>query len=138
MIAEQLEAEIVAGILWRQQADEPSLVQRFGVSRTPIRRGTAPTGRAFSGRAHARIAASSSPISPASGSEQMFEAMGEMEAADAASGGRSMTIGERAMELEDLHRAMAGMAQRGEFEAYMRPPTANFTSGSMTRPITAT
>ena len=47
----------------------------------------------------------------------MFEAMGEMEALCGRFAAERMTIGERG-ELEELHRAMAQMAQRGEIAAY--------------------
>ncbi|TNF10472.1 MAG: GntR family transcriptional regulator [Rhodobacteraceae bacterium] len=117
VIAEQLEAEIVSGDLTAgSKLDELSLVQRFGVSRTPIREAL-----------HKLVAMSLAERMPFRGVvvanitreriEQMFEAMGEIEAMCGRLAADRMTIGERA-EIEDLHRAMGQMAQRGEFEAY--------------------
>jgi DNA-binding GntR family transcriptional regulator len=117
LIAAQLEAEIIAGDLAAgSKLDEQSLTQRFGVSRTPIREAL-----------HRLVALSLADRAPFRGVvvanitrdriEQMFEAMGEMEALCGRFAAERMTIGERG-ELEELHRAMAQMAQRGEIAAY--------------------
>jgi len=117
LIAAQLEAEIISGDLAAgSKLDELSLVQRFGVSRTPIREAL-----------HKLVARSLAERAPFRGVivanitrdrvEQMFEAMGEMEALCGRFAAERMTIGERG-DLEELHLSMAKMAQAGDFEAY--------------------
>jgi len=117
VIAAQLEAEIVAGDLAAgSKLDEQSLVQRFGVSRTPIREAL-----------HELVARSLAERAPFRGVvvanitrdriEQMFEAMGEIEALCGRFAAERMTIGERG-DLEELHLSMAKMAQAGDFSAY--------------------
>lgn len=117
LIAAQLEAEIVAGdIAAGSKLDEQSLVQRFGVSRTPIREAL-----------HELVARSLAERAPYRGVvvanitrdriEQMFEAMGEIEALCGRLAAERMTIGERG-DLEELHLSMAKMARAGDFSAY--------------------
>ncbi|KGB82662.1 MAG: GntR family transcriptional regulator [Confluentimicrobium sp.] len=117
MIASQLENEIVSGRLKAgSKLDEQSLTQRFGVSRTPIREAL-----------HVLVARSLAERVPYRGVlvvditrdriEQMFEAMGEIEALCGRFAAERMTIGERG-ELEELHRRMNTMAADGDSEAY--------------------
>lgn len=116
-IAQQLEGEIVSGALEAgSKLDEQSLTRRFGVSRTPIREAL-----------HVLVARSLAERVPYRGVlvvditrdrvEQMFEAMGEIEALCGRFAAERMTIGERG-ELEDLHQRMGLLAENGASEAY--------------------
>lgn len=110
LIASQLENEIVSGLLGAgTKLDEQSLTERFGVSRTPVREAL-----------HVLVARSLAERVPYRGVlvvdinrdriEQMFEAMGEVEALCGRFAAERMTVGERA-DLEDLHLRMNGMAE---------------------------
>lgn len=112
-----LEAEIVAGqIAAGTKLDEQSLTERFGVSRTPVREAL-----------HMLVSRSLAERVPYRGVivvditrdriEQMFEAMGEVEALCGRFAAERMTIGERA-ELEDLHRRMGDLVKAGDAAAY--------------------
>lgn len=117
LIAAQLEAEIVAGeLVAGSKLDELSLVQRFGVSRTPIREALHElVARALAERAPFRGVVVANITRDRI--EQMFEAMGEIEALCGRFAAERMTIGERG-DLEELHLSMARMAQAGDFTAY--------------------
>jgi len=117
LIAQQLEGEIVSGDLEAgSKLDEQTLTKRFGVSRTPIREAL-----------HVLVARSLAERVPYRGVlvvditrdrvEQMFEAMGEIEALCGRFAAERMTIGALG-EMEELHRRMGQMAEDGDSEAY--------------------
>ncbi|MFW2589796.1 GntR family transcriptional regulator [Sagittula sp. SSi028] len=116
-IAETLEAEIVAGLHPAgSKLDENKLVQRFGVSRTPIREAL-----------HELVARALAERKPYKGVivadvsrervEQMFEAMAEIEALCGRLAAERMTMGER-VNLEALHVKMGKLAKRDEQAEY--------------------
>lgn len=117
VIASQLEAEIVAGELKAgTKLDEKTLTERFGVSRTPIREAL-----------HVLVARSLAERVPYRGVvvvditrdriEQMFEAMGEIEALCGRIAAERMQTSER-IALETLHRRMSEQAKAGDAENY--------------------
>ncbi|SFJ11389.1 GntR family transcriptional regulator [Celeribacter neptunius] len=116
-IAAQLESEIVAGkIKAGEKLDEQSLTKRFGVSRTPIREAL-----------HELVARSLAERVPYRGVlvvditkeriEEMFEAMGEIEALCGRFAAERMTVGER-VELEALHLRMSELSELGDATGY--------------------
>lgn len=116
-IAAQLEAEIVEGTIKAgEKLDEQTLTKRFGVSRTPIREAL-----------HELVARSLAERVPYRGVlviditkeriEEMFEAMGEIEALCGRFAAERMTVSER-IELEALHRRMSELAASGDATAY--------------------
>ncbi len=116
-IAAELEAEIVTGkISAGTKLDEQSLTRRFGVSRTPVREAL-----------HVLVARSLAERLPYRGVvvvditreriEQMFEAMGEVEALCGRFAAERMTIGERG-QLEELHKTMTDISAGGAAAAY--------------------
>jgi DNA-binding GntR family transcriptional regulator len=116
-IAAELESEIVTGVVPAgSRLDEQSLTRRFGVSRTPVREAL-----------HMLVARSLAERLPYRGVvvvditreriEQMFEAMGEIEALCGRFAAERMTIGERG-QLEDMHKSMAEIAADGDSAAY--------------------
>ncbi|MFD0981939.1 GntR family transcriptional regulator [Tropicimonas aquimaris] len=116
-IAAKLEAEIVSGALKAgEKLDEQGLTKRFGVSRTPIREAL-----------HMLVARSLAVRVPYRGVivaeitrervEQMFEAMGEIEALCGRIAAERMQTSER-VDLERLHRRMSAMAAAGEAQDY--------------------
>lgn len=122
-IAAELEAEIVSGqICAGSRLDEQSLTRRFGVSRTPVREAL-----------HTLVARSLAERLPYRGVvvvditreriEQMFEAMGEVEALCGRFAAERMTIGERGR-LEELCKSMADISADGDSEAYEAANTA--------------
>ncbi|MCR4267600.1 GntR family transcriptional regulator [Nitratireductor sp. ZSWI3] len=116
-IAAQLEREIIDQ-LWPVGAklDESALAKRFGVSRTPIREAL-----------HIVVSRSLAQRVPYKGVvvvdvgreriDQMFEAMGEIEATCGRLAATRMTMSERT-ELEMLHQQMRRMAELGDFRGY--------------------
>ncbi|WP_163269525.1 GntR family transcriptional regulator [Chelativorans alearense] len=116
-IAAQLEREIIDQ-LWPVGAklDESALAKRFGVSRTPIREAL-----------HIVVSRSLAQRVPYKGVvvvdvgreriDQMFEAMGEIEATCGRLAATRMTMSERT-ELEMLHQQMRRMAELGDFRSY--------------------
>lgn len=116
-IAAELESEIVRGAVPAgSRLDEQSLTRRFGVSRTPVREAL-----------HMLVARSLAERLPYRGVvvvditreriEQMFEAMGEIEALCGRFAAERMTIGERG-QMEVLHKSMAKIAADGDSAAY--------------------
>lgn len=117
LIAAELETEIVSGRLGGgTKLDEASLSERFGVSRTPVREAL-----------HVLVARSLAERVPYRGVlvadisrdriEQMFEAMGEIEALCGRFAAERMSLGDRAG-LEDLHRRMTALAEAGDSAGY--------------------
>ncbi|MDX1779824.1 MAG: GntR family transcriptional regulator [Thalassovita sp.] len=117
VIAAELETEIVTGKIGAgSRLDEQSLTRRFGVSRTPVREAL-----------HALVARSLAERLPYRGVvvlditrqriEQMFEAMGEVEALCGRFAAERMTIGERG-QLEELHKTMTGISTSGDAAGY--------------------
>ncbi|PWR03012.1 GntR family transcriptional regulator [Meridianimarinicoccus roseus] len=123
MIAAQLEAEIIAGqIAAGTRLDEQSLTRRFGVSRTPVREALhALVARSLAQRIHYRGVVVTEITRDRV--EEMFDAMGEIEALCGRLAAERMSIGERAG-LEDLHRRMGEITGQGDASAY---ETANAT-----------
>lgn len=109
VIAGQLENEIIAGILKAgSKLDEIALAERFGVSRTPVREAL----HILASRHLAERVAYRGVIVASITREridQLFEAMGEIEATCGRFAAERMTIGERAA-LETLHLDMVEMA----------------------------
>ncbi|WP_294607190.1 GntR family transcriptional regulator [Roseovarius sp.] len=116
-IAADLETEIVTGVIGAgSRLDEQSLTQRFGVSRTPVREAL-----------HILVARSLAERLPYRGVvvaditreriEQMFEAMGEVEALCGRFAAERMTIGERGR-LDELHKHMSDIATNGTSADY--------------------
>ncbi len=116
-IASELEAEIVMGTIPAgARLDEQSLTKRFGVSRTPIREAL-----------HTLVARSLAERVPYRGVivvnitrdriEEMFEAMGEVEALCGQFAAERMSIGDRG-KLEALHARMGEIARSGDTTEY--------------------
>ena len=116
-IAAELEAEIVMGTIPAgSRLDEQSLTKRFDVSRTPIREAL-----------HILVARSLAERVPYRGVivvditpdriEEMFEAMGEVEALCGQFAAERMSIGERG-KLEALHARMGEIAKSGDTADY--------------------
>lgn len=117
VVAEELEEEIIAGIIPAgSRLDESSIAERFGISRTPVREAL-----------HMLCARSLTERVPYKGVlvvqisderiDQMFEAMAEMEATCGRLSSQRMTMGERA-ELERLHQTMNALAEAGDHGGY--------------------
>ena len=116
-IASDLESEIIDGTLEAgTRLDETVLARRFAVSRTPVREALQLlTARALVERVPYR-GVIVSEISRAQ-IEELFEAMGELEALCGDAAAVRMSIRERA-EMLELHRRMESLAARGERAAY--------------------
>lgn len=116
-IATALEAEIMLGeIAAGTRLDEAALARRFGVSRTPVREALQiVVARALAVRQPYRGVVVSD-ISPAR-IDQLFEAMGEIEALCGRFAAQRMTMEERAALLTQ-HEAMARMAKSGDAALY--------------------
>lgn len=116
-IAATLEGEILLGqIAAGTRLDEVALARRFGVSRTPVREALQiVVARALAIRQPYR-GVLVSDISPER-IDQLFEAMGEIEALCGRFAAQRMTMEERAA-LLGLHEGMAAMAQAGDPSAY--------------------
>ena len=116
-ISTALEAEILLGDLASgSRLDEVALARRFGVSRTPVREALQMVvSRALAVRLPYKgvIVADISPERI----DQLFEAMGEIEALCGRFAAQRMTMEERA-DLLSQHEAMASMALVGNSEAY--------------------
>ncbi len=116
-IATDLEAEILLGeIEAGTRLDEAALARRFAVSRTPIREALQiVVARALAVRVPYR-GVIVSDISP-DRIDQLFEAMGEIEALCGRFAAQRMTMEERSA-LLNLHEEMSGMARFGEADQY--------------------
>lgn len=116
-IAADLEAEIMLGQLDAgSRLDEVALAKRFGVSRTPVREALQiVVSRALAVRVPYK-GVIVSDISP-DRIDQLFEAMGEIEALCGRFAAQRMTMEERAALLSQ-HEAMAQMARSGKADAY--------------------
>ncbi|TDL86896.1 GntR family transcriptional regulator [Meridianimarinicoccus aquatilis] len=116
-IAAELEAEIISGdITAGTRLDEQSLTRRFGVSRTPVREALHTlVARSLAERIHYRGVVVTEITRDRV--EQMFDAMGEIEAMCGRLSAERMSIGERAG-LEDLHRRMGKMMAQGDTADY--------------------
>lgn len=116
-IATDLEAEIMLGQLNAgSKLDEVALARRFGVSRTPVREAL----QILVSRALAvRLPYKGVMVSDISSEriDQLFEAMGEIEALCGRFAAQRMTMEERAALLSQ-HEAMAQMARSGKADAY--------------------
>lgn len=109
VIAGQLENEIISGSLKAgSKLDEIALAERFGVSRTPVREALhILASRHLAERVPYRGVIVASITRERI--DQLFEAMGEIEATCGRFAAERMTIGERAA-LETLHLDMVEMA----------------------------
>jgi len=96
--------------------DEQSLAQRYNVSRTPVREALRQLVSTGLIEIRPRRGAVVAKITPAQ-LEEMFVAMGEMEATCARLAAIRMTPVER-RRLQDLHDAMAGLVREGEPDAF--------------------
>lgn len=116
-IATALEAEILLGQIGAgAKLDEAALARRFGVSRTPVREALQiVVARALAVRQPYKGVVVSD-ISPER-IDQLFEAMGEIEALCGRFAAQRMTMEERAALLSQ-HEAMAQMARAGDAAAY--------------------
>lgn len=117
VIAGQLENEIIAGELKAgSKLDEIALAERFGVSRTPVREAL----HILASRHLAERVPYRGVIVATITREridQLFEAMGEIEATCGRLAAERMTMSERAA-LETLHLDMVEMAEASRHEAY--------------------
>ncbi len=116
-IAAELEAEIMLAQLDAgSRLDEVALAKRFGVSRTPVREALQiVVSRALAVRVPYK-GVIVSDISPER-IDQLFEAMGEIEALCGRFAAQRMTMEERAG-LLNQHEEMAQMARSGKADAY--------------------
>ena len=116
-IATDLEAEILLGqIASGTRLDEAALARRFGVSRTPVREALQiVVARSLAVRQPYKGVVVSE-ISPER-IDQLFEAMGEIEALCGRFAAQRMTMEERAALLRE-HEAMARMARSGDTAGY--------------------
>ena len=116
-IATTLEAEILLGqVAAGSRLDEAALARRFGVSRTPVREALQIiVARALAVRQPYRGVVVSD-ISPER-IDQLFEAMGEIEALCGRFAAQRMTMEERAA-LLNQHEAMARLAETGDAAGY--------------------
>lgn len=116
-LMDRIEALVLSGdLLPGSKLDEQGLAQRFQVSRTPVRealRQLASRGLVELRPHRGAFVASVTPELL----EEMFVAMAEMEATCARLAAMSMTPIER-RGLQRLHESMAGMAERGEVDAF--------------------
>lgn len=121
-IATQLSSEIIAGhLLPGTKLDEQGLTERFDVSRTPVREAL-----------HSLVAQSLAQRIPYRGVvvaaisrervEQMFEAMGEIEALCGRFAAERMTMSERG-DLANLHDAMNALALQLDIDGYREANT---------------
>jgi DNA-binding GntR family transcriptional regulator len=116
-IAEQLEALVLSGeLLPGSKLDEQGLAQRFQVSRTPVREALRQLASGGLIELKPNRGAFVAAVT-AERLEEMFVAMAELEATCARLAAMSMTPVER-RGLQRLHENMAGMAARGEVEAF--------------------
>lgn len=117
VIARQLENEIIAGELKAgSRLDEIALAERFGVSRTPVREAL----HILASRHLAERVPYRGVIVATITREridQLFEAMGEIEATCGRFAAERMSMSERAA-LETLHLDMVEMAETSFYEAY--------------------
>jgi DNA-binding GntR family transcriptional regulator len=113
----RLADDIVTGVLEPgAPLDEMELARRFGVSRTPVRE--AIRDLAASGLVVTRAHRGASVAHPTPGRlDDMFQAMGELEALCAGLCALHMTAAEQAA-LQELHDEMGRMAERGEADRY--------------------
>ncbi|MBN9670159.1 GntR family transcriptional regulator [Roseibium aggregatum] len=117
LIAEQIEKEIVDGILCAgAKLDEAAIAARFGVSRTPVREAfMILVSRALAERVpYKGVIVCNLSFERIEG---MFEAMSEIDGLCGRLAAGRMTAGEQAV-LQDLHLSMAALAKAGHFEAY--------------------
>ena len=122
-IAGRIEADIAAGELPAgAKLDETALAARFGVSRTPVREAlqllvaNAMAERVpYKGVVVARLSIERI--------DEIFEAMGEIEALCGRLAAGKMSMAER-VTLERLHSAMEVMAEAGDVEAYEQANSA--------------
>ena len=120
-LTERLAAAIADAILAGEllpgaRLDEQSLAERFGVSRTPVREALRQLGTGGLIDVRPRRGATVSSVTPEL-LEELFVAMGEIEATCARLSALSMTPIER-RRLADLHGRMGEDAQAGRAEAY--------------------
>lgn len=117
VIAGQLENEIISGSLKAgSKLDEIALAERFGVSRTPVREALhILASRHLAERVPYRGVIVASITRERI--DQLFEAMGEIEATCGRFAAERMTMSERAA-LETLHLDMVEMAEASRHEAY--------------------
>jgi DNA-binding GntR family transcriptional regulator len=120
--AERLAAEIAESILAGVLApgarlDEQSLAKRYGVSRTPVREALRQLGTSGLIELRPRRGAAVAHMTSTK-LEELFVAMGEIEATCARLSAMSMTPVER-RRLEWLHDRMGEMAAEGQTEAYI-------------------
>lgn len=116
-IATDLEGEILLGqIAAGTRLDEAALARRFGVSRTPVRAALQiVVARALAVQVPYR-GVIVSDISPAR-LDQLFEAMGELEALCGRFAAQRMTAEQRSA-LQQLQNAMTDMARAGDADQY--------------------
>lgn len=116
-IAAQIEKEIIGRLLpGGHKLDETALARRFGVSRTPIREALQiVVSRSLAERVPYKGVVVLDITQERIG--QMFEAMGELEAACGRLSAERMTMGERA-QIEWLHARMSAMAADGDHVGY--------------------
>lgn len=122
-IAGEIEKEIISRRLrGGVKLDEAALARRFGVSRTPVREALQiVVSRSLAERVPYKGVVVLDIDEERIG--QMFEAMGELEAACARLCAERMTMGERA-QLEHLHARMGEMAAAGDHVSYEQTNTA--------------
>lgn len=122
VIADELEAEIVAGTLSAgSKLDEIALTERFGVSRTPVREALhILASRSLAERVPYRGVIVANVTRERI--DNLFETMGEIEATCGRLAAERMTVSERNA-LEELHLAMADMVQNGCYENYEQANT---------------
>ncbi|WP_417671399.1 GntR family transcriptional regulator [Roseibium sp.] len=127
VIADQLEAEIIAGSLAAgSKLDELALTERFGVSRTPVREALhILASRSLAERVPYRGVIVANVTRERI--DNLFEAMGEIEATCGRLSAERMTMSERTA-LEELHLSMAEMATDGRYEDYEKANTRFHTA----------
>lgn len=116
-LADDLARAILAGeFAPGEKLDEQHLAARFAVSRTPVREALRQLASSGLIEIRPRRGAIVARVSPAQ-LEELFVAMGELEATCARLSAISMAPTER-RRLQSLHEAMARMAEAGEVEAF--------------------
>jgi DNA-binding GntR family transcriptional regulator len=116
-LVDQIEALVLGGeLLPGAKLDEQGLADRFQVSRTPVREALRQLASRGLVELRPNRGAFVAAVTPER-LEEMFVAMAEMEATCARLAAMSMTPIER-RGLQRLHENMAGMAARGEVDAF--------------------
>ncbi|WP_417688951.1 GntR family transcriptional regulator [Roseibium sp.] len=127
VIADRLEAEIIAGeIPAGSKLDEIALTERFGVSRTPVREALLVlVSRSLAERVPYRGVVVANITRERI--DNLFEAMGEIEATCGRLAAERMTMSERSA-LEELHLSMAEMVEQERYDDYEKANTAFHTA----------